>query len=837
MLQNIFNFVCIIKNQFMLNRFAFFVLLLFTTTLFGQNSAPEESAKINLPTEKKKLNAVYSNEAISIDGELNEAIWQKAETATHFFMYDPDNGKPISENKKSDVKIVYDNEAIYIGAILNDENPSKIMREITARDDDGSSDFFGVSLNGYNDGQQEFRFFVTAAGVQLDCNANDQTGEDFSWDAVWHSDVKITNTGWTVEMKIPYAALRFSKESVQTWGVNFLRQIRRDRQLYTWSNVDNKIGAFAKQSGELHGIQDIKVPTRLFLLPYASYYVNADATQKTKGTAKGGLDIKYGINSAFTLDMILVPDFGQAAVDQKILNLGPFEQQFNENRAFFTEGTDLFSKGNLLYTRRIGGNATYELAPDETYLENPSNVGLINAFKISGRTKSGLGIGVLNAVTERTSADIQNTTTNKITNKVIEPIANYNVLVFDQRFRKNSSISFINTNVTRDGNFRDANVSALVWDLKTKANTYGIQGNFKYSYVNDLQIKQGASSYLEFNKISGKYRYGAGGEMTTKKYDNNDLGINFETNFHSLYGNASYRIVQPIKHFNSFNTFLGIYTQFHNETGRLLANNINLNINATNKKNNSFGIGLDVNPLQNHDYYEPRVQNRYVLFPSKIGIFGYFSSNYNKKFALDLQPSCAKLNETGRDSYGITIAPRYRFNDKFSLNYNFFFFRQNNNKGYYDDGDYDANPLTPNTIVFTNRNVVTYSNTLSAKYALNSKMTLNLSVRQYWSYSENKNFLTLQDDGTLKNYAEITPITNYNRNLNSWNLDLAYSWWFAPGSQVSVLYRNNAFNYETNINKDFGKNTNNLLNNDALSHVLSVSVKYFIDYNQAKHWL
>ncbi|MDI1304006.1 MAG: DUF5916 domain-containing protein, partial [bacterium] len=197
--------------------------------------------------------------------------------------------------------------------------------------------------------------------------------------------------------------------------------------------------------------------TRLFLLPYSSFYVNAGKGQKTYGTIKGGLDIKYGINDAFTLDMILIPDFGQTKYDDQILNLGPFEQQFNENRPFFTEGTDLFSKGNLLYSRRIGGrpSSSPTISSNEEIIENPSSVNLINALKVSGRTKDGLGVGILNAVTEKTYASIQNNDTQEIRKEVVEPLSNFNVLVLDQRFRKNSSVSFINTNVTRNGSFRD----------------------------------------------------------------------------------------------------------------------------------------------------------------------------------------------------------------------------------------------------------------------------------------------------------------------------------------------------------------------------------------------
>lgn len=786
-------------------------------------------------SQKKVLQTKFISEKIEIDGKLDEKSWQTAAIASDFIMLDPDNGKLIPENKKTEVKVLYDNDAIYVGAVMYDDNPDKILREITQRDNFGTSDLFGVFVNGFNDGQQDFQFFVNAADGQADCITTDTNGEDYSWDAVWKSKAVITEKGWVVEMRIPYAALRFSSENKQTWGLNFFREIRRDRHKYTWNFVDSKLGTFTQQTGVLEGIENIKPPTRLFLLPYSSFYVNANAQQKTFGTLKGGLDLKYGINDAFTLDLILIPDFGQTKYDDQILNLGPFEQQFNENRPFFTEGTDLFSKGNLVYSRRIGGNPTnYPTAGvNEKIIDNPASVNLINALKVSGRTKNGLGIGILNAVTEKTWASFQNNNTQEVRKEVVEPLANYNVLVLDQRFRKNSSVAFVNTNVTRNGSFRDANVTAVVWDLNTKKNTYNLSGDFKYSYINAVTDKKGVYSQLNFSETSGKFRYGMGAEITTKDFDNNDLGINFETNYYSLYGNTSYRILNPTKYFNSFNARINTYSQFQKETGKIQSGNINFQINLNNKKNHYFGIGFDANPVETYDYYEPRAADRYIIKPTKIGGFIYISTNYNNSFAFNFNPSYAVFDEAGRNSYGFSVGPRYRFNDKFSLNYNFTFFRQNNNKGYIDSINADLNSATPNTILFANRNVITYSNTLSGKYALNSQMTFNISLRQYWSYAENKNTLSLQSNGRLADFAGYT--TNKNSSFYSWNADLSYTWWFAPGSQLSILYRNNAGAFERNINKDFTDNVTNLLTNEALIHAFSISVRYFIDYNQVKN--
>ena len=805
----------------------YLIIIILLCCSFLKTQAQNESIQ------KKRLVANKINESIIIDGDLNETIWNEAETASNFVMFEPDNGKPISESKKTEVKVLYDNDGIYISAKLFDDEPDKILKEITERDNFGTTDAFGVFINGFNDGQQDFRFFVTAAGGQLDCIATEQSGEDFSWNAIWISNAKITDFGWAVEMKIPYAALRFSNNTKQTWGINFIREIKRDRQVYTWTFVDSKIGAVIQQAGILNGIENIEPPTRLFLIPYASSYLSSNQ-DNTELTVKGGLDIKYGINDAFTLDAILIPDFGQTKYDEVILNLGPFEQQFNENRPFFTEGTDLFSKGNLLYSRRIGARPGFypELAGNETINEFPSTVNLLNALKISGRNSDGLGIGFLNAITENTDVNIRKENINPITNEItyserketVSPLTNYNVTVFDQRFNKNSSVTFINTNVTRNGGFRDANVTGLLFDLNTKKNTYNLSGDMKMSSIYGVKNKSGYDTSLNFAETNGKIRYSVGGNYISKDYDNNDLGINFQTNYSSLYGNANYRILNPTKTFNSFRVNLNSFVQFNNTTSKIQGNNFGVSINSTNKKNHFFGGGINYNPFENYDYYEPREDGKFVIYPSSYGSWFYFSSNYANKFAIDTNPYFSKTSEKGRYSYGFSVSPRYRFSDKISMVYDFNFGKQINNVGWVDnDGT---------NVILAKRNRDTYINSLTGKYSINSNMNFNLSLRHYWSLAQNNSFHNLQDNGYL--VENTTYSTNKNSNFSTWNLDLSYSWWFAPGSQVSVLYRNNAATFDRTTNKDFSNNFSNLLS-DNLSHVLSVSIRYYLDYNQIKN--
>ncbi len=779
--------------------------------------------------QKKVLQAVHNPDPITIDGEMKESVWQNAPVATNFVMFLPDSGKEISPEKNTEVRVLYDNTAIYVFAVMNDNEPGKILKEITQRDVVGTADMFGVFLNGFNDGQQDFQFFVSASGVQLDRLATedgevapDPYSQDFSWDGIWDSKVKLTPTGWTVEMKIPYAAMRFPKAAKQTWGINFFRGIRRDRQNYTWNPIDIKVQSVRTQNGQLEGIENITPPTRLFFIPYTSYYYET-GPNGSSNKFKAGLDIKYGINDSFTLDAILVPDFGQTKFDNLILNLSPYEQQFSENRPFFTEGTDLFSKGDLFYSRRIGGapkfgDDQYDYATET--LSEPSTVNLLNAVKISGRTKGGLGIGVLNAVTEKTYGTVTNDATGAKRSVVVEPLTNYNVFVLDQRFNQNSSVTLVNTSVMRDGNYYDANVTGLLFDLNTKKNSYNLSGDFKYSYANSDY--QGFKTALNFEKTSGQYRYSVFGKYISENYDINDLGYIAQNNYHYVYADGSYRIVKPTKLFNTLRFDVRSGMEIQNNTGKVQDAYINFTVAGNSVKNDYYRFFIQANPSETFDFYQPRVRGRYSYVPKSLLTNASFSSNYNRAFAIDITPSIRFIDEPGRVEYSWYVSPRYRVNDRVLLIYSFEYARDLHDRGYIT--------RTADDIFYAERNVKTITSELSAKYAINNKMTFNLTARYYWSYSENLKFFTLEDNGYLSSTGFI-PDTN--DNFNVWNMDLTYSWWIAPGSQLSVLYRNNALDSSSLIDYDVKDNLRHLFDGN-LNNIFSVSLRYYIDYNSLR---
>jgi hypothetical protein len=161
--------------------------------------------------------------------------------------------------------------------------------------------------------------------------------EDRNWDAVWESQVKITNNAWQVEMKIPYMSLRFAKKQLQDWGINFYRNVRRTNETSYWSTVNPNVSGFVNQFGTIKGFENLQPPLRLSFLPYITTgysTVPTNAGRVNNKILNGGMDVKWGINESFTMDMTLIPDFGQVISDNVVLNLSPFEQQFNENRSF-----------------------------------------------------------------------------------------------------------------------------------------------------------------------------------------------------------------------------------------------------------------------------------------------------------------------------------------------------------------------------------------------------------------------------------------------------------------------------------------------------------------------
>lgn len=338
-------------------------------------------------------------------------------------------------------------------------------------------------------------------------------------------------------MKIPLSAIRFAKKDVQNWGLQLSRFMRSKNENVTWSPQDPNKDGTINQWGNLNQLQNIVPPLRLSFLPYISGGVRNSPTsngRKVENLFSGGMDVKWGINESFTVDMTLIPDFAQVQSDNVFLNLTPFQVRFDDFRPFFTEGTELFNKAGLFYSRRIGaepsgvGKVLNFAANNQDYTieKNLGITRLINATKLSGRTKNNLGIGVFNAITAPMKAILTNKNTGKDTTIVTEVLTNYNVFVLDQALKNRSSITFTNTNALRKDNSRNANVSALDLNLFDKRNNYNLSSTFRYSTIWGTQDQyNGYTAAVSGGKVSGKLQFNAFVAAESDQYDPNDVGF------------------------------------------------------------------------------------------------------------------------------------------------------------------------------------------------------------------------------------------------------------------------------------------------------------------------
>lgn len=779
-------------------------------------------------SKRLEINATKTNGTFKIDGKLSEKEWNDAPVISGFIQTQPNFGIKELDGNRTEVYMLYDNNNIYVGGYCHEIKRDSISRELVGRDQIGSNDWLGIILDTYYDKINGTGFFVTASGEQFDAKYSN-FGEDGSWNGVWESAAEIQSDGWTFEMRIPYSAIRFSNKENQTWGLNIIRQRTKAKEKYTWSPVNPSINGFLSQEGLWTDIQKINPPLRLSLSPYFSTYLN-HYPYKTAGvndyttSINGGMDVKYGINESFTLDMTLIPDFGQVQSDNKVLNLSPFEVKYNENRSFFTEGIELFSLGDLFYSRRIGstpihyGDAYNYTQGTEEVVSNPVETKLINATKISGRTSKGLGVGFLNAITKPMYATLEN---DKGERREVQtsPLTNYNIIVLDQTLKNNSSVSFINTNVLRKGDDYDANVSAFVFNLNNKKNTYNWSGKFALSniYNPGQSALRGYSHLLQFGKSSGRFVYQISQELADENYDPNDLGIHFSNNDleHSLW--MQYNWLKPSKWYKNLrvNYNLSYARRIHPSSYQSLGTNVNANAILTNLMNVGGHIYYGA---EGKDFYEPRMNGRVFTQPSEQSYGIWLQTNNAKKYSvnIELEYNVAQLFKS--KSYQIELKNQYRVSDKFSLSHSIEWKPVYNQAGYAD--------IVGSDVIFSRRNVRTIENELYSKYNFNKKNGITLSIRHYWSEVQVKQFYTLQADGSLA--ANNSYNLNRNQNFNIFNIDMVYTWEFAPGSFINIVWKNSIFDQDEKVNESYLKNLKNTLAYSQNNN-LSLKVIYYLD--------
>jgi hypothetical protein len=802
----------------------------------------------------RTLPARRTNLPVKIDGLLTDSAWKDAALMTELIEFRPKIGDKEDSATRTESWLMYDDNGIYFGGYCHERTKDSIARELVGRDGFGTNDYVGIIFDTYYDKLNAFEYFVTPLNEQWDAKMSPPTlngnSEDFTWNSVWQSATAIHDDGWSFEMFIPYSAIRFGKKQIQSWGFNITRRRRKTEEQFTWNPIDPNVNGFLTQEALWSNISNIKPPLRLQLSPYFSTYVNhypynIRGQKDWTSSVNGGMDLKYGISQAITLDMTLIPDFGQVQSDNQVLNLTPFEVKFNENRSFFTEGTELFGKGNLFYSRRVGGTPLHfydvsnYLNPDEHIIKNPTETKLINATKISGRLQNGLGIGFFNALTSPQYATVEDDAKNRRRIQT-SPLTNYNIIVLDQSLKHNSSISFINTDVLRSGSDYDANVSAALFDLNDKTNTWNIGGKLSTSslinYLPGGKTQTGYRHSIYFGKTSGNFNFNLTEDLTDKKYSSNDLGYFTNNNFldHTFW--MQYHWLKPTNWYNNlrinFNAYYSLLDKkFDNQALDSKFQVFTSNVNANAQLKNLWTIGMFVGYVPGgNDFYEPHEQGRSFRSPQRIQFNPWVQTNLAKKYYLYLSYFFAIRSLFNSPNHQILISHRYRFSDKFSIGQDLIVNPTINDAGFYNkyyENDANGNPVLKD-IIFSRRNLLTVDNTLTLKYNFNNRSGVTFRVRHYWSQVRPRQLYDLQADGkllpTIHANVAIEPV-----NFNIFNIDATYTWQFAPGSFINLVWKNQANTDDAEIKYKYFRNFANTIEADQNNN-LSFKIIYFLDY-------
>jgi len=596
-----------------------------------------------------RLNSFYP----VIDGKLDEPIWQKGVWGEDFIQKSPKEGEEPSQ--KTAFKFFYNNKNIYIGIRAYDDEPKKIVKRLSRRDNlDG--DWIEVMLDSYFDHRTAFLFAVSAAGVKRDefISADGDNWDD-SWDPVWYVKTSINREGWTAEIRIPLTQLRFGRKDHHTWGLNVTRFIYREQEKSEWQPISRMANGYVSFFGELKGLTKIKPRRLLEIMPYSvgklEYFEKEDGNPFATGKISNitaGLDGKIGLTNDLTMDFTINPDFGQVEADPSEVNLTAFETFFQEKRPFFIEGRNIFnfnisggdgsfSWDNLFYSRRIGRIPQHEPdIPDDYNMESPHNTTILGAFKLTGKTRTGWSLGIMESITAKETAQIEfNGTMQKET---VEPLTNYLVLRLQKDINQGKTgIGGMFTAVHRDLdlernphlNFlhRAAYTGGLDFFHHWKNKEWWLSANTVFSHVKGskeaiLESQESSLRYyqrpdadyvtldpqrtslsgyggdISFGKTGGsKFRFATGITWRSPGLELNDVGYLRNADAIMEYIWLGYQIVKPFWILNNLYLNLNQYGSWNYGDALWQGGNFNFNLEFKNKWGMYGGIEVLGNQL------------------------------------------------------------------------------------------------------------------------------------------------------------------------------------------------------------------------------------------------
>ena len=604
-----------------------------------------------------------------IDGNIDDDAWNNATLLDDFLQFEPYN--LIAPTVRTEVRVLYDDNNLYIAFINFDPNPDKIMLRRARRDDwragfDFNADWVGVGIDSRNDDKTGYWFAVNAAEVQLDVaiSGDGHGGFDGTWNAVWDSKVSINDEGWSAEIKIPFNVFQFSKSNIQEWGASFQRGYYSNQEEIHWPGRAKGVRGIVPHFGILKGIENIPQPKNVELVPY--FLAGRTKTNENESIENIGLDTRYNLNSNTTLNMTFNPDFGQVEADPSVLNLSAFETRLNERRPFFVQGANFFkSRLNLFNSRRIGKKPGYYNPDSGSIVEKPNETTIIGAAKILGETSSGLKYGLINAITDQEYGTVEDEIDGNIQRKkfMIEPYTNYFVGRLEKPVvNELSTIGFMATDLRRQNESNKASVLNADWSLKLLENKLSFTGQFANSIKTDQSGHAGRFILGYRDPVWWDVNWWSG--YKDKNFDVSDLGFQEKNNSWYSGIRVSIRRDYPKSIFLNQQLELKLNTggRGKDDRGDALLTRKNIELEQDNDFINYWGLGWSINAsgetFEDDDIYR---DSRAVIIKDEAWKSFNFWFRTDRRKRIVLRPSFnyneGRLRGSGR-KYGLEIILR-----------------------------------------------------------------------------------------------------------------------------------------------------------------------------------
>lgn len=761
---------------------SFFACLSANAKDTGRSLIESDSLKKRIEKRIYQIKPLEGNAPV-IDGKTDDACWQNNNWQGNFTQREPRDGAPPSQ--ETTFNILYDETNIYVAMRCYDNEPNKIDRQ-TSRRDNFAGDIAGVAFDSYFDHRTAFEFDLTAAGAKIDAMPlNGGTSWDMDWDPVWTGKTALEDSAWTLEMSIPLSQVRFGQKDVHTWGLHVWRYINRLNEESDWQYIPMDSPGMVHLYGELHGLKGIKNSRRIELLPYT--LGNLHTFRKVEGNpfAKGmsnnfsfGLDGKIGITSELTMDFTINPDFGQVEADPAVMNLSAYEVFYSEKRPFFIEGKNILNfpvnDDLLFYSRRIGQQPhfTPQLRSGE-YMDMPDKTSILSAIKFSGKTKDGWSIGILHSLTNKEEASVSSPIGDY--KKTVEPLTNYFAGRFQKEYNDGATIfGGMMTAVHRSLNSEDLkflNRDAINggFDIRHRWNekTYYFEAKGIFSHVagDRKAILLTQTSPVHYFQREDKFRLdttltslsGHGGSFAVGKegggnwrfmadfrwrsdgLELNDLGYLRQADLLRQSSMLGYVVNKPVSFIRNYSAYLNESGDW-DYSGKYLQSNLALRLNV--QMLNNYGINYRL--TRNSEALDTRLLRGGPAFrlPSWWENACTIYSNRADKFVLELYTRLRKSQDGVSKVYEYSPYLLWRLSTAFNLSASFSYVG-NKDAYQYVNGTY---PTGTKAFMLGEINQKTLSMVLRLDYYITPELSIQYYANSFTSSGSYSSFKAVQDD-------------------------------------------------------------------------------------------